>query len=97
VIRRAAVVGLLALPVSLFGVAAGVVRPAAVAYAQVVDPACAWEQGGEPEPTPAPCLTPAPVDQVTGDGTFGTSITVGVAILVFLTAVATVFAWSRRS
>ena len=86
----------LALTLSL-GLGAGVVRPAPAFALSQVDPACAWEQGGEPEPTPAPCLTPAPVDQVTGDGTFGTSITVGIAVLVFLTAVATVFAWSRRS
>ena len=88
--------GLLLLLAFSLTLGAGAFRPAP-ARAQAVDPACTWEQGGEPEPTPAPCLTPTVVDQVTGEGTFGTSITVGVAILVFLTAVATVFAWSRRS
>jgi hypothetical protein len=94
--RRAVAVGLLSVLVALSLPAAGVLGPAA-AYAQTVDPACTWEQGGVPEDTPAPCPTPLSVDQTASGSDFSHMLEVGLGVLVFLTAVATVFAWSRRS
>lgn len=63
---------------------------------------CVWEWGGTPEATPTPCPAsePSPVE-VTGsitatDDEGNALLTLGLGLLVFLSAISLVYSWSQR-